>query len=214
MAPRRHRVNELRLMLHREGRPARDLDGRAPAAGATRGGAAGDQRARARLMPSTRGSTHPAGPPCERAEGGAAAIGVGGKYSVALALRHGDGCLASCGVAARIGGLVDDGVDPAGAGATPFRAKLKLRSSVLKAALRMSTGVFPSPRPLSASLLVMETSRTVGFVSHASRTVIEAVIVASLWLGGKRTDGESATVSSGGVVSAMRTTCVSEPTLL
>src|SRR5262245_38737358 len=88
-----------------------------------------------------------------------------------------------------------------------------VRSSVPKVAW-MSFGWSPSPRPLSGSLLVIESSRTVGLGSHLSVTVIVAVIVTSLWLGGQSTVGESWTVRSWGVVSTIFTCCVAWPTFL
>src|SRR5215471_10767954 len=75
----------------------------------------------------------------------------------------------------------------------------------------MSCAVSPSPRPLSGSLLVIETSRTVGFGSQISLTVIDAVICASLWFGGHSVVGDSVTVSFGGVVSTIFTVCVAVP---
>src|SRR5215218_9636125 len=78
----------------------------------------------------------------------------------------------------------------------------------------MSPRVSPSPRPLSASLLVIETTRTVGFGSQTSLTVIDAVICASLWSGGHSVVGATVTVSFGGVVSTIFTVCVAMPLFL
>jgi hypothetical protein len=54
------------------------------------------------------------------------------------------------------------------------------RSSWPKAAPVMSSTVSPSPRPLSGSLLAIETRRTAGAASQTSLTAIEARIVAIL----------------------------------
>src|SRR5262245_17731671 len=86
-----------------------------------------------------------------------------------------------------------------------------VRSSVPTVASWISALVSPSPSPLSASLLVIETSLTFGFGSHVSLTVIVAVIWMSLWSGGQSTEGDSETVSSGGFVSVTCTVCVAVP---
>src|SRR5262245_50563336 len=65
----------------------------------------------------------------------------------------------------------------------------------------MSSAVSPSPRPLSGSLLVIETSRIVGAASQTSVAVTEAVTVWSLWFGGQSSSGDTETVSWGAPVS-------------
>src|SRR5262245_19886123 len=83
-----------------------------------------------------------------------------------------------------------------------------VRSSPPNDACWMSFAVSPRPRPLSGSLLVIESSFTVGFGSHMSVTVIVAVIGTSLWSGGQSDVGDSLTLSVGGVVSTIVTDCV------
>src|SRR6185369_6985383 len=75
----------------------------------------------------------------------------------------------------------------------------------------MSSGLSPSPRPLSGSLLSIETSSTFGSGSQISVTVIVALISTSLWSGGQSTSGDSATVSTGACVSWISTVCVAWP---
>src|SRR5262245_57264572 len=78
----------------------------------------------------------------------------------------------------------------------------------------MSLAVSPSPRPLSGSLLVIETSRTVGLGSHLSATVMFALISTSLWSGDQSTLGDTCTVSSGGTLSVMVILCVADDVLV
>src|SRR5258705_11254560 len=84
------------------------------------------------------------------------------------------------------------------------------RSSVPNVAPAMSGDVFPSPVPFTGSLLVMETSFTVGWASQASVTVMLAVISTLLWFGGQRLLGVKFTRQFGGVVSRIVTTTLSD----
>jgi len=53
----------------------------------------------------------------------------------------------------------------------------------------MSFTVFPSPRPLSGWLDVIEVSTKGGFGLQTSLTTTVALMVASVWLGAQRTVG-------------------------
>src|SRR6266403_4734771 len=57
----------------------------------------------------------------------------------------------------------------------------------------MSFGSSPSPRPLSGSLLVIDSKVTAGFASQPSLVSSVAVIWTSLWFGGQRVSGDSET---------------------
>src|SRR5258706_692907 len=74
----------------------------------------------------------------------------------------------------------------------------------------MSPAVLPSPVPLSGSLLVIETSSTAGFASHASKTSTSILMSCSLWFGGQRTDGFGEAEIIGGVESLTVTNAVSD----
>src|SRR5262249_51884361 len=65
----------------------------------------------------------------------------------------------------------------------------------------MSWGLSPSPRPLSGSLLVIDTSRMTGLASQVSVATIVTVIATSLWFEGKSCAGDTLTDRFGGVVS-------------
>src|SRR5262249_27330168 len=69
----------------------------------------------------------------------------------------------------------------------------------------MSSGWSPSPRPLSGSLLTIETRRTTGLASQVSVATIVTVIGTSLWFGGERRAGDTLTERFGGVVSTTAT---------
>src|SRR4029077_18061598 len=62
----------------------------------------------------------------------------------------------------------------------------------------MSWGWSPSPRPLSASVLVIEMSRTTGLASQVSVATIVTVIGTSLWFEGESRAGDTLTGRLGG----------------
>src|SRR5579859_7022012 len=73
-------------------------------------------------------------------------------------------------------------------------------------------GTGPPPRAWtssasSESLLVIDTSSTVGFASQVSLKTTVAVIGTSLWFGGHRLSGDRLTLSVGAIVSCT-VTCV------
>src|SRR5690349_10949599 len=72
----------------------------------------------------------------------------------------------------------------------------------------MSLGWSSRPVPLSGSLLVIDTSFTVGDASHTSLTVTVTCTLRSAWSGGHRMSGETAMLRAGGVVSTTVTVCV------
>src|SRR6266403_997670 len=61
----------------------------------------------------------------------------------------------------------------------------------------MSFGSSPSPRPLSGSLLVIDSKVTAGFASQPSLVSSVAVIWTSLWFGDQRVSGDSETRNVG-----------------
>ena len=145
-------------------------------------------------------------PRCEAPTVAVCASGLRG-----LVRRHGNGGLVLTAVTARVRRLVDDGVRRPGPPPLRSARSRKLRSSVPNFAPWISSVVSPSPRPLSGSLLLIETSFTVGCGSQTSVTVIVAVIGTSLWLGGQSMVGDSESVRTGGMVFLMITFCVAVP---
>src|SRR5882672_4473859 len=72
----------------------------------------------------------------------------------------------------------------------------------------MSFGSSPSPRPLSGSLLVIDTKVTAGFAPQPSLVSSVAVIWTSLWFGDQRVSGDSMTRKVGVPVSRTVTSVV------